>query len=126
MKINKKVFSRINYSIIFSMIIISIFGIITISYATLANTSGSIKTTVYQIIWLIVSCIAGFIILLIDYNSIGDHYKIFYVVSNILLVLVLVVGSNRKGHKSWLGIGQLGIVLISLENLKISLACTLL
>lgn len=109
MKINNKIFKKLDYSIIFCMIIIAVFGIITISNAIMTVNGGSITTTIYQFVWLIVSCLIGLAILLIDYNTIGGYYKVFYVISNILLVLVLAVGSNRKGHKSWLGIGQLGI-----------------
>lgn len=108
-KIKKRLLRQIDYSIILSMLIITFFGIITIADATLADSGGSIKTFLSQIMWFIGALVLGAIIISIDYNTIGSYYKVLYVLSNIMLVLVLVVGSNRKGHKSWLGIGQMGI-----------------
>ncbi|MCX7883475.1 MAG: rod shape-determining protein RodA [Caloramator sp.] len=114
MIINKKLFKNIDYSIIVSMISIVILGIITIASATLAITSDGIsmsvlKTTIFQIVYFIVSLGIGFFILTMDYNTIGSYYKILYAGSIFLLVVVLAVGSVRNNAKSWLGIGPFGI-----------------
>ncbi|HAZ36925.1 MAG TPA: rod shape-determining protein RodA [Clostridiaceae bacterium] len=110
MYINKKIFKEMDYSILFSMIAICILGIISIGSATNAFVEGgNPKTFITQILWLVLSCIIGFIVLLVDYNTIGDYYKVIYIFTNILLVLVLVAGSERNGAKSWLGIGTFGI-----------------
>lgn len=104
MIINKKVFKNMDYGILFSVLAIIVIGIITIGSAK-ALTSVYFK---YQIAWLIVSLPIVFIILMIDYNTIGSYYKVIYVFSIILLVLVLLFGSVRNGAKSWLGIGPFG------------------
>lgn len=109
LKIKKKLLSQIDYSIIISMIIIAFFGIITIADATLADSGGSAKAFISQIMWLVGGLVLGAIIISIDYNTIGGYYKILYLLSNILLVLVLIVGKTINGHKSWLGIGSMGI-----------------
>jgi rod shape determining protein RodA len=58
--------------------------------------------------WLVVSIFAAYVIISIDYSTIGSYYKVLYIVSNLLLVFVLVIGENRKGAKAWLGIGSYG------------------
>lgn len=110
MKIEKKVFKNIDYKILLSMFAITTIGIITISSATKAFTaSGSHRDFYIQILWLFISCIIGFAILLIDYNTIGGYYKLLYGGIIMLLVVVLVAGTVRNNAKSWLGIGSLGI-----------------
>ncbi|TDT61203.1 rod shape-determining protein RodA [Fonticella tunisiensis] len=116
MKMNRKLFKYLDYSILFSVIAIAILGTISIGFATNAisfqppyiNLSAS-RTFITQIIWFIIASAAGFYILIIDYNVIGGYYKILYVGINILLLLVLLVGSERNGAKAWLGVGSLGI-----------------
>lgn len=104
MMLNKKIFKNLDYGILFSVITIVIIGIITIGSAT-STSSSNFK---YQIAWLIVSIPIVFALLLIDYNTIGGYYKVIYFVSIVMLVLVLLFGSERNGAKSWLGIGPFG------------------
>lgn len=107
MKIDKKMFKNLDYGLLFSMIVIAIMGIITISSATKAFSIGGSPQKFYiQILWLLISCFVGFMVLLFDYNTIGGYYKIIYLGSVSLLVLVLLVGSVRNNAKSWLVIGQ--------------------
>lgn len=114
MFINKKLLKNLDYSIIISMILIVIIGIITITNATIGASSdgfslGTLKNTIFQTIYFIVAIIIGFIILFIDYNTIGSYYKLLYMGSIFLLILVLAVGSVRNNAKCWLGVGPFGI-----------------
>ncbi|QCX32486.1 rod shape-determining protein RodA [Caloramator sp. E03] len=114
MIINKKLLKNLDYSIALSMIIIVLIGITTIASATIITTSDGIsmsalKSTAFQIMYFIVAMILGFVILTIDYNTIGSYYKLLYIVSIFLLILVLAVGSVRNNAKCWLGIGPFGI-----------------
>jgi rod shape determining protein RodA len=120
MRIDKKMFKHLDFGILLSMLIIAVIGIITISSATKVFTAdGSRKVFYSQIIWLILSCIIGFVVLLIDYNTIGGYYKIFYLGIIGLLGMVLVVGSIRNNAKSWLGVGSMGIQPSELAKLVI-------
>jgi rod shape determining protein RodA len=110
MVFNRKVLKNIDYSILLSMIVIVIIGLITISSATHAfREDGNVKTFITQIVWFVFSCSIGFFIMLIDYNTIGGYYKVLYIASIFLLILVLLVGSERNGAKAWLGVGSMGI-----------------
>jgi rod shape determining protein RodA len=101
---NKKIFKEIDYGLLISMLIIVIIGIVTIRSATT-----TIKPALNQSIFLVISIFAGFIVLLVDYTTIGGYYKFLYIFVNILLVLVLIVGTTTKGAKAWLGIGSMGV-----------------
>lgn len=105
MQINKKLFKNADYGILLSEIAIAIIGIITIQSAT----GGITRSFKFQIIWLILSLVAGLIVFLVDYNTIGGYHKVLYFLSIGMLILVLLVGSKVHGARSWLGIGSLGI-----------------
>lgn len=107
---NRKTFKGIDLSIIITMFIIIGFGIVTLSSATkLYSSDVSHKQFYVQILWFFISCFAGFIVLLVDYNTIGGYYKILYLMAIGLLGMVLVVGRNINGAKAWMGFGPLGI-----------------
>jgi rod shape determining protein RodA len=105
MNINKKIFKGMDFGILISAIAIFVMGVITIGSA--ANLSS--REFKYQIAWFIITLPIVFAILLIDYNTIGGYYKVLYFVSIVLLVAVLIFGSERNGAKAWLGIGSMGI-----------------
>ncbi len=94
---------NIDFSIVLSMLAICAIGIYTIKSAT-----GSYALSITQAMWLIISCVIGVLVLLVDYTTIGSYYKVLYIFSVALLVLVLLVGSVRNNAKSWLGFGGIG------------------
>jgi rod shape determining protein RodA len=85
------------------MLAICAIGIYTIKSAT-----GSYSLSVTQGMWLAISCVVGIVVLMVDYTTIGSYYKVLYIFSVALLVLVLLIGSVRNNAKSWLGIGGIG------------------
>jgi rod shape determining protein RodA len=106
MKLDRKLFKNFDYRITLSMFAIIAIGIVTISSATKVFTeTGDHRKFYIQILWMIISCVIAFFILLIDYNTIGGYYKILYLGSNLLLVAVLIFGREVNGAKSWLGVG---------------------
>jgi rod shape determining protein RodA len=110
MLLNKKIFRNVDYSILISMIAIVIIGLITISSATHAfKDDGNMRNFIVQIVWFVLACCIGTVILMVDYNAVGGYYKILYSAIIALLILVLLVGSVRNGAKAWLGVGSLGI-----------------
>lgn len=108
MFLDKKIFKNLDYSIIISIFLLVFIGLLTISSATRVYLGGTPRYVISQAVWFLVSICVGIIILNIDYNSIGGYYKILYIISIILLILVLLIGSERNGAKAWLGIGPFG------------------
>lgn len=120
MKIDKKIFKNMDFGILISMFLIICIGIFTISSATkIYDATGSHREFYAQIMWLFISCAIGFVVLLIDYNTIGGYYKILYLGSVLMLMAVLVVGRVVNNAKSWLGVGPLGIQPSELSKLVI-------
>ncbi|SEF89624.1 rod shape determining protein RodA [Caloramator fervidus] len=105
----RKILKNIDYSIILSVLFITLSGLISIGAATLAFSEGNWQRIAFQFIWFIISSAVFIGVILIDYNIIGGYYKILYIISIILLIAVLLFGSVRNNAKAWLGVGPLGI-----------------
>ena len=94
---------EVDFSIVLSMLAICAMGIYTIKSAT-----GTYTLSITQAVWLLISCTIGVVVLMVDYTTIGSYYKVLYIFSVFLLVLVLLVGKVRNNAKSWLGFGGIG------------------
>ncbi len=62
-----------------------------------------------QMIWIGVSIIIALFIIVIDPKFFSQTAYVFYGVFILMLLAVLVVGSETKGAKSWFGVGEFGI-----------------
>ncbi|RRN76630.1 rod shape-determining protein RodA, partial [Pseudoxanthomonas sp. SGD-10] len=59
-----------------------------------------------QLIFIIVSIVAGVTILLIDSKFYSTFSPIFYGVTILLLILVLIIGRNVAGNQAWIPMGS--------------------
>ncbi|MDR0368393.1 MAG: rod shape-determining protein RodA [Bacteroidales bacterium] len=62
-----------------------------------------------QLIWIASLWIIGLLVYIINHRFYYNYSAYIYILFNILVVLVLFVGVERSGAKSWLGIGGFGI-----------------
>lgn len=58
-----------------------------------------------QLIWILAGLVIGFVIMLVDVRIYERFGYVFYGITTFLLLLVLVVGTEIKGAKSWFTIG---------------------
>ncbi len=75
-----------------------------------------------QLVWIVAAFAIAFVILLIDSNFYMSFAYFTYTVVIFLLVLVLLVGTEINGSKSWFSIGSLGIQPSEFSKLAVSLA----
>ncbi len=106
---------KIDYILLFSVIILSLFGLIMIYSASYIwaeyKFNDPYKFIKTQSIFLIISYILLIIILKIPYKEYYKKSNYLFFICLILLVLVLIpgIGSIRNGSRSWFGIGGFGI-----------------
>ena len=62
-----------------------------------------------QMLWIISALLLGLFIIVIDSKFYTTFAFVFYGLNMLLLVVVLFVGKEIAGSKSWLGIGEFGI-----------------
>lgn len=81
-----------------------------VSLATIHSASSELAVdyTPRQAMWFVVGLIALASVFSFDYHKLVDLAPLFYGVSLFLLVLVLFVGREAGGAKSWLAIGPVG------------------
>ncbi|WP_270998699.1 rod shape-determining protein RodA [Listeria seeligeri] len=106
---NRKKAVRVDYAIIFLMMLLCIIGLVAIYVAGLVNDQYTNNFLLQQSIWIVISTGVVFVIVLFfDYDKLQWAAYYLYGLGNLLLVLVLIVGDERKGSKSWISIGSLG------------------
>ena len=92
------------------LMLLSALALSLIGLATVHSASSELPVdyTPRQASWLALGLLVMVVLFLIDYHLLTDLAMPLYVVSCTLLVLVLVIGSQRGGAQSWLGIGPVG------------------
>lgn len=73
-----------------------------------------------QLMWGCIGLTAMFVIALIDYRTLGEYYWVIYLAGCSLLVIVLAVGKEINGAKSWIGLGP-----ITLQPAELAKPCAL-
>ncbi|KNF10150.1 stage V sporulation protein E [Gottschalkia purinilytica] len=104
---NKRSFlKRFDFTLFITIILLSLYGILVIASATASqNSMAFIKT---QAISTVIGIAIIFVLLNINYDTFGKLYLFIYVVCNLLLILVLAIGVERNGAKSWIAFGGFG------------------
>lgn len=106
---------KIDKVLLFSVIILSIFGVMMIYSASSIwaeyKFNDSFHYLKYQLIFLVLGVLLMLFVSKINYNFYYEYANIILFSCLILLILVLIpgIGSIRNGSRSWFGIGSLGI-----------------
>ncbi len=107
MQINKKLIKNIDYSLILLIVIIFGLGILIIATATNVPEVGVTRQVKVQCLSFALGMVAMVVVMAVDYSTLGDFYKVIYVTSIVLLLLVYVPGLGviRGGARSWISLG---------------------
>ncbi len=100
---------ELDFKLIINILCIFIFGLIMLTTATHANETGNYKEIVKQLIAFLLGVIMIILINIVDYNRLGERYKLFYVLSIVLLLSVWVpgLGKVQEGARRWIKLGPL-------------------
>jgi rod shape determining protein RodA len=103
-------FLEIDFPLIFSAIILSVFGILFI-YSSGVTSTGVLVSNEYlrQIIWSAAGLAAALIIAMIDYRRLYDLSIYLYFGALLLLVYTCFFGRLVNGARAWIGVGAFGI-----------------
>lgn len=104
-KIDFKLLKKVDKVMLATMFSIIIFGIINIYFATKGNFGTMFVKR--QILWLVISSIALYLVMAIEYSILKSYTDIFYWGSISLLVLLIFFGSNINGATGWFRLGPL-------------------
>lgn len=105
--INRKLLKQLDFGLIITALIISLFGVMNIYSCTYKNYGNYYLK--YQLIWIVLGLIIMYLIISIDYSLLGSYSKIIYAIGLFLLLYIDVFGKIAGGARSWVGIGSRGI-----------------
>ncbi len=105
-RIDRRFIQNFDWVTFFTIIVISIVGIMTIFSAT-RQPGDAPQASFYikQIVWLLISLCALIVIVSFDYIWLGRIALPLYVIGLLLLVIVLVAGRTGMGAQRWLSLG---------------------
>ena len=105
----KRLLGNLDYSLVLAVCLLSIFGIICISSATHVNLGEDPGDFYMQIVFFAVGLILMVIVCMVDLNFMSQFVKIFFIINLILLLSVLIIGTEVNGAKRWIRIGPASI-----------------
>lgn len=100
-------FNRYFFKNLDKVLLLTVFLIIGISIVMISSATGGefSRLAQKQLISAVVALLAFLFIAAIDYSKLEGLIKPLYIFGLFLLILVLVIGNNAKGAKSWIIIG---------------------
>lgn len=103
-KFDSRLVKHIDFKILFSTIMIVLCGIMCIYLAV------GRKAAMLQTLWLVVSLVCLYFLLLIDYDLLINYVDIFYWATIVLLVLTdFFIGTKVNGATGWIKIGPVSL-----------------
>ena len=91
-------FKDYRFRLIIYVVLLSVIGVIFIGSA---NPDYQMR----QLLGVIAGCVLMLLISCVDYRFITQFYRIFYLLTVVLLILVLVVGKETNGATRWIDLG---------------------
>ncbi len=109
-----KLIKKIDWKLLLIVLAIFIYGLVILSSATHVNQTGNYSRLFKQCFAFVLGLILVVFIVMIDYNTMGKHYKELYAVSIALLALVLIFGDSRGGAKS-----TFNLIILDLQVIEV-------
>ena len=100
--------TKISYNIILPVLVFLITSLLSIKSAQTLLSSGMQNLIFKQLLWYALGAIVAIVITKIDLNYFYKHAFHFYIVGNILLILLLFFGQEVNDAKCWFQIPGIG------------------
>ncbi len=104
---------KMNITLCVSVILLSLFGLMMIYSSSYIwadyKFDDAFKYVKNQGMFLIIGVVLMYMVSKVNYEKYYKHSNKIFAVCFILLILVLIFGTERNGSKSWFGIGSFGI-----------------
>lgn len=118
---SQKVLARLDWSLLVSVLALSVMGILFIFSATLQGGHAS-TFMVRQSLGLAVGIVAMFFLALLPYQVFQTYAKGVYGVSVALLIFTLLFGSRLRGSRSWIDLGSVYFQPVEITRLGLAVA----
>ena len=118
-KIDGRILRDIDKTILFSMILIVLYGIFNISLCTKGGVNSGCGTK--QFVWLLISLVILYIFLAIDYLVIMNYVSLFYWGAVLLLIGTTFFGTVVNGARGWIKFGPVSLQASEIAKIGIIL-----
>ncbi|MBB6622677.1 rod shape-determining protein RodA [Clostridium gasigenes] len=102
-KINFKMLRQLDKTVTISMVLLILFGILNIYVASRSEYGTMFLKR--QLIWFVVSMVALYFMIAIDYSVFKAYTPLFYWGSVALLILTMFIGTDINGARGWIRLG---------------------
>lgn len=106
-----KLIRELDFKLISIVLLIFGYGLLILSSATHANITKDFTQIYKQVLAFALGSLGIVILILFDYNKIGNYYKLLYAISLFLLGITMIpgIGAVRGGARSWINLGPLDL-----------------
>lgn len=103
---NRGMLKNLDFGLLFLVLVLFIIGMLTIASATNVMEMGIDKKLLVQVFGFVLGGALAFLILMIDYRTLGDLYKVIYVASLLVMLTVYIpgLGVSQMGATSWINL----------------------
>ena len=125
-KLDVRLIKDIDKTLLFSMILLVLYGILNIYLCTKGGKYDGVAFK--QFVWLIISLIILYLFLSIDYTIMMNYVPLFYWGAVALLIATMFIGTEINGAKGWIKLGpvslqasefaKIGIILMLAKKLE--------
>lgn len=105
----KKLFQNLDYWLIIAVCLLSLFGIISIASATRINLGASATEVIKQAVFSLIGIVLMLVAVNVDYEYFAQFFIPIYILNLLLLLAVLLFGTNFNNATRWISIGPLTI-----------------
>ncbi|SFC31231.1 rod shape-determining protein RodA [Clostridium uliginosum] len=127
LKIDLRLIKEIDKTILISTMLLILYGVLNLYLCTKGNPDSAFTIARTQLVWLIISVVALYFFVAVDYTIIFDYVPIFYWGSVVLLLITKFAGVVVNGARGWLNFGpihlqpaeiaKIGIILMLAKKL---------
>ena len=105
----KKYIQNLDYWLLGAVFILTLFGLVCIASATHINLGESPANVIKQGVFFLIGVGLMLVAANVDYEYFSQFYIPIYVLNILLLLAVLIIGTDSKGATRWIAIGPLTI-----------------
>lgn len=105
----KKYIQNLDWWLVGAVCLLALFGLVCIASATRINLGESPSNVIKQGVFLLIGIVLMIVAANVDYEYFSQFYIPIYILNILLLLAVLVLGTNNKGATRWIAIGPLTI-----------------
>jgi rod shape determining protein RodA len=118
---NRKLFNNFPWEMASLIFVVALIGLAAVYSATYTSRGPSTLFT-KQLIWISAGTLVMLLVLIPDYHAVGRYAYVFYAISLVLLILVMVIGKSGMGAQRWLSVGPIAFQPSELAKLALVFA----